>query len=575
MAVSGLSAALASKIIYVKLKMEGAIFLTLTGLAGHLVDDGLLNETDAQAAWQQAKLENLPLVSYLIKNHLLTSQAVLECCTRHFGLPLFDLAEFQPKESDLNLLDEELVRRYRLIPLRKTGQIMKVAVSDPSDRSALDALTFHTGFSLDPVLVNDEDLNRYIDKHYNKIKNERLQLKVLQKIIPEENKTKSMENSVHYEEPIIHFVNHLIHHAQQQGASDLHIEPYEHATRIRYRQDGLLYEIAEIEPHLASRVITRLKVMADLDISERRLPQDGRFQIKTRHQKIIDVRISSCPTLQGEKIVLRLLDSAKKALAIDTLGFTAKQKTLFLNKLSLPQGLILVTGPTGSGKTITLYSALNHLNTQEKNILTVEDPVEIQIKGINQVPINSKAGLDFATTLRAFLRQDPDIIMVGEIRDKETAEIALEAAQTGHLVLSTLHTNNASETLTRLISMGIAPYQLVPALTLIVAQRLIRKLCSFCKQHEKNPRSSAGLNNHKLRAYGCRHCRQGYSGRTAIFENLAMSDELVQLIMKKANVTTLLKKAKTQGFITLWETGLEKIQQGETSLAELNRVLVK
>ncbi len=549
---------------------------SLTGLAGHLVDDGLLSENEAKHASQQAQLQNLSFAAWLVKNQMVTGLSLLDCCARHFGLPVFCLDKFQPPESALRLVDEELVRRYHIIPLGKQEQLMQVGLSDPSDRSALDALTFHTGLMLDPLLVNEESLTHYIDRHYNKIKNESLQLKVLQQITPDETKIKAMETNASYEEPIIQFVDHMIHHAQQQGASDLHIEPYEHAARIRYRQDGLLYEIAQIEHHLASRVITRLKVLADLDIAERRLPQDGHFKINSRHHKIIDVRLSSCPTLHGEKIVLRLLDNSKLTRSLDALGLTSTQKALFIKKISQPQGLILVTGPTGSGKTITLYSALDYLNTQEKNILTVEDPVELQMAGINQVHINPKAGLDFAAALRAFLRQDPDVIMVGEIRDRETAEIAVQAAQTGHLVLSTLHTNSAAETLTRLISMGIAPYPLTQALTLIVAQRLLRKLCPSCKQVETSPAFTCDLGPEaqQFRAYGCRHCRQGYQGRTAIFECLTLSENLLQRIKKNASTVSLVHAAQTEGFITLREIGLEKVRQGETSFAELNRVLL-
>lgn len=371
-----------------------------------------------------------------------------------------------------------------------------------------------------------------------------------------------LENNAHHEGPVIQLVNHLLHHAQQQGASDLHIEPYQQLFRIRYRQDGLLHEVAELQTYLGLRIITRLKVMADLDIAERRLPQDGHFQINIPDQRTIDIRISTCPTLQGEKIVLRLLDNAKLSLGLHSLGFTFKQKDLFLEKISQPQGLILVTGPTGSGKTVTLYSALDHLNTKEKNILTIEDPVEIQLDGINQVNLNPKAGLDFATLLRAFLRQDPDIIMVGEIRDLETAKTAIQAAQTGHLVLSTIHSNNAAETLIRLVSMGITTDQLASALSLIVAQRLVRKYCNFCK--------GALINNH-----GCKLCHQGYKGRAGIFECLAMSENLIQLLMKNRGTALLVKAAKNEGFATLWETGLEKVHRGETSLAELHRALLK
>lgn len=379
---------------------------------------------------------------------------------------------------------------------------------------------------------------------------------------------------------VIQFVDQLFQNAVQQATSDIHIETYDRHCRIRYRQDGLLHQVAEIQNHLATRVIARLKVMASLDIAEKRLPQDGRFQIQIKPHKTIDVRISICPVLHGEKIVCRLLDNSSMALALGTLGFTTAQQSLFLEKIARPQGLILVTGPTGSGKTVTLYSALHYLNNVEKNILTVEDPVEIQLDGINQAPINLKAGLDFATTLRAFLRQDPDIIMVGEIRDKETANIAIQAAQTGHLVFSTLHTNNTVETLVRLISMGSNPYHLVNALSLIIAQRLVRKLCPQCKQIERIPKSilnKMGFQTHLTHqfycAHGCSHCTQGYKGRTGIFECLPISQEIAASMMNNDDTYTLLRVARQSGFSTLADSGFNLAIRGETSIAELNRVL--
>jgi type IV pilus assembly protein PilB len=362
------------------------------------------------------------------------------------------------------------------------------------------------------------------------------------------------EEFTNYDEPVIKFVNHVIQHALQQTASDIHIEPYTAHCRIRYRRDGILHEVAEVPSHLASRLVSRLKVMAKLDIAERRLPQDGRLQLHG-----MDIRVSTCPTLFGEKIVLRLLDPQKMSLNIDHLGFDDTQKKLFLSKIKQPQGMILVTGPTGSGKTVTLYSALHHLNTAEKNISTVEDPIEIQLTGINQVPVNPKIGLDFATVLRTFLRQDPDILMVGEIRDKETATIAIQAAQTGHLVLSTLHTNSALETITRLHSMGIEPYNIVSAVSLVIAQRLVRKLCTACKQPERIGKEIF------FRANGCDHCLQGYSGRTGIYELLPITTEITEPIL---NGTYL-----SQAHDSLYQAGLEKVHQGITSLSEIHRVI--
>ena len=364
----------------------------------------------------------------------------------------------------------------------------------------------------------------------------------------------------HSEEPIIHFVNQLLMHALQQNASDIHIEAFENHCRLRLRQDGLLFPFSELPKERAQRVITRLKIMAKLDIAESRRPQDGQFTLKLSAEQALNVRFSSCPTLQGEKVVLRLLDSAKQILDLAALGLTATQKNLLIKKLQQPQGLILVTGPTGSGKTVTLYSALDYLNSSQKNILTVEDPVEIQLKGINQVCIHSKTGLDFKTILRAFLRQDPDIIMVGEIRDSETANIALQAAQSGHLVLSTLHTNSALESWLRLFSMGLPAYQLTQALSLIIAQRLVRKVCPHC---------------HALHVKGCDHCHQGYKGRIGIFECLHFSKKLKALMLQEAHPEVLLAAAQAEGFISLETIGLEKVKQGDLSLVELDRVLLR
>lgn len=367
-------------------------------------------------------------------------------------------------------------------------------------------------------------------------------------------------------EDLISLVDHLLKHAKEEGASDIHLEPYEKSCRLRYRQDGLLYEIAELPLALASRIITRLKIMANLDITERRLPQDGRLKINHTSKPLLEIRISSCPTLHGEKLALRLLDSSTFSLPIEALGFSPEQEKLFRSKLSKPQGLILVTGPTGSGKTVSLYSALQALNTPQKNILTVEDPIEIPLAGINQVQVNPKIGLDYARTLRAFLRQDPDIIMIGEIRDRETAEIALQAAQTGHLVFATLHTNNALEAVARLNSLGSQAYPLAPALSLIIAQRLFRKLCSYCKTPDKQRQQL-------FHAKGCSRCLQGYSGRMALFECLNMSERLSNLVLNQADPSSLLKVALKEGFQTLWARGQELIKEGHTDLIELERVL--
>jgi type IV pilus assembly protein PilB len=444
----------------------------------------------------------------------------------------------------------ELIQRYRFIPLQKKENVLQIGIVDATDRQTVDALQFYTGLTIQPITISEDQLNLFIEK------NIREQNKVKHLILPKEltlenNLQVIQENPVNYDEPLIKFVDELLQHAIQQATSDIHIEPYETSCRIRYRQDGLLREITEIPIQLASRLVTRLKVMAKLDITERRLPQDGRIQ-----RNGIDIRFNSCPTLFGEKMVLRLLDASKVSLDIDSLGLNDLQKQIFLQKISQPQGLILVTGPTGSGKTVTLYSALNYLNQPEKNILTVENPVEIQLKGINQVNINPKIGLDFSNTLRTFLRQDPDIIMVGEIRDQETAAIAIQAAQTGHLVFATLHTNHALETLNRLQSMGIAPHQLASSISLIIAQRLVRKLCLQCNIQMP-----------------CGDCIDGFKNRVGIYEFLPITTPLSELIEQSASTHILMEQMKREGFVTLRESGLEKIRQGITSLTELNRII--
>jgi len=527
--------------------------ISLTGLASYLVRDNLLDITHAQQFIQQAKQENLPFVTYLVKNHLLNSQAIAHCCVKNFGLTLFDLEKYQ--NQWLQDINPELIRQYHFLPMQYEKNVLHIAISDPTDKQTLDAIVFHIGSTINPVIVLEKQLSQFIEKNLNE------QLLTLPKeLFLEENKIHIQESMINYDEPLIHFVDNLIQHAIRQSASDIHIEPFENICQIRYRKDGILYKMTEIPSQLATRLVTRLKVMAKLDITERRLPQDGRLQ---RHQ--IDIRISSCPIAFGEKIVLRLLYLEKSSLDINELGFNTFQKNLVLEKIKQPQGLILVTGPTGSGKTVTLYSALTILNSTEKNILTIEDPVEIQLQGINQVSIHAKIGLNFATTLRTFLRQDPDIIMVGEIRDHETAEIAIQAAHTGHLVLSTLHTNSAIETLNRLQAMSIAEYNIISSISLIIAQRLVRKLCQHCKLPDNHSAT--------FRAKSCKHCLHGYHGRIGIYEVLPMTEKIAELILNKKNSAALLKQAKQEGFQSLRETGLEKVNQGITSLTEINRVI--
>lgn len=543
----------------------------LNGLANHLIHEGLLTENMAEYASNMAQQRNISFITYIVKNNILSSDAIFQSCKKIFGLLTVNLEECSKYLSE-NLLSPEIIKHHRVVAISKENNILNLGIADPTDIQTLNIIQFHTDLTIQPILVREDELDKWIQTHYPENQTEPLQLEFIKNLSQDES-LMIQENIINYDEPLIKFVDHLILHARQQSASDIHIEPFEKCCRIRYRQDGILYLISEIPLHLAIRLATRLKVMAKLNIAERRLPQDGRFHC---HQT--DIRMNTCPTLFGEKIVLRLLDTNKSTLDISQLGFTEKQHTLFIDKISQPQGLILVTGPTGSGKTTTLYSALQYLNHSEKNISSAEDPIEIQINGINQVAINPKINFDYATALRSFLRQDPDILMVGEIRDYETADIAIQAAQTGHLVLSTLHTNSAVETLSRLQLIGIPIYNLINSISLIVAQRLIRKLCNVCKQPEK--KSIKMLKNLNLpeesyfyRAVGCTKCLKGYQGRLGIYEILVMTEEISSLFSSHTHPTIFLSHLKQTGFDSLYDSGLKKVMDGTTSLTELNRVL--
>lgn len=448
----------------------------------------------------------------------------------------FDLKNYDPEWLHQSQIKPEIIERYHVIPLHQDEHILHLGMTDLTNHEAISAIGFHTGLRIQPVLVNKDALNKIINTLcrpnilYSQLET------ALAKITPTEEKNSMSDHLDSNDGPVIEFVDHLIKDAVAKHVSDIHIEPFENQCRIRFRRDGMLYNAALIPLHLATQVNTRLKIMSQLNIAEKRMPQDGRFKVYAG--KKIDIRINTCPVLFGEKIALRILDAKDSALAIPSLGMTGDQQTLFIDKLARSHGLILVTGPTGSGKTMTLYSALHHLNQTEKNISTVEDPVEIELSGINQVNINPRIGLNFSTILKTILRQDPDIIMIGEIRDKETASIAVQAAQTGHLVLSTLHTNNASEAISRLQSMGISAYEFANITSLIIAQRLVRTLCAHCKHMD-----------------GCEYCCHGYTGRTGIFELLPVEQD------------------KQYDYLKLWDAGMRKVNGGITTHAELIRVL--
>ncbi len=545
----------------------------LHGLIAYLVRDGLLDEKTAQSAIQAASKQALPLTVHLIKSAILTSEQILQYCARQFRLPVFDLNEYDYSWLRHSVIHPELIYRYRVVPLKCENNILCLGITDPTNQDAIAAIAFHTGLRIQPYLVSETGLDRIINRHCQSILLTSQLESALAKISPVEEKSSQYEITENDDGPVSEFVQCLIRDALENQVSDIHIEPYHQHCRIRFRRNGLLYAAADTPPHLAARIITRLKIMAGLNIAERRLPQDGRLYLR---ESRVDIRLNTCPTLHGEKLVLRILD-ANINLDITRLGMQRAQTELFLSRLNQPQGLILVTGPTGSGKTVTLYSALHHLNQIEKNISSVEDPVEIELPGVNQININPRIGLDFAAVLRTLLRQDPDIIMVGEIRDIETATIAMQAAQTGHLVLSTLHTNNAAETIIRLQSMGISACHFITSVSLIMAQRLIRKLCQHCKQPDS---TSSRLLDKQLpdpphtiyRAHGCEHCHQGYQGRTGIFELIPITDKIAQCIQSPASSMDIQSIIRDEKWMLLWEAGLDAVKSGITSYAELLRV---
>jgi len=559
----------------------------LSGLAKRLVVDGLLDEDGATEIQEKALKSRKPFVSYLVENRLLPGSAIASSACQEFGLPLFDLSAMELDNAPIALVDEKLIRQHHALPLFKRGNRLFVALSDPTNLQALDEIKFHTALSTETILVEEDKLSKAIetaldsaDSSMSDLLDEDLDNLEVSGGEEDENKNDSMEADID-DTPVVRFVNKVLLDAINKGASDIHIEPYEKVFRIRFRQDGVLHEVASPPTSMANRLISRLKVMSRMDIAERRVPQDGRIKMALSKKRAIDFRVNSCPTLFGEKVVLRILDPTSAQLGIDALGYEEDQKQLYMKHLNKPYGMILVTGPTGSGKTVSLYTGLNILNTSDRNISTCEDPVEINLTGINQCNMNTKAGLTFAKALRAFLRQDPDIIMVGEIRDLETAEIAIKAAQTGHMVMSTLHTNDAPQTLTRLANMGVPPYNIASSVNLIIAQRLARRLCPNCKKPVDIPREALleegfreqDVDGLKLYApAGCDQCADGYKGRVGIYQVMPVSEAMGRIIMENGNAMQLADQARQEGIADLRESGLKKVQQGITSLEEINRV---
>jgi type IV pilus assembly protein PilB len=559
----------------------------LSGLARRLVMDGLLEENEATTAHEAALKKRTHFVSYLVENKILKSRDIAWSGSQEFGVPLFDLKAMDMESAPLKMVSEKLIQQHNALPLIKRGNRLYIAVSDPTNLGAIDEFKFHTGINTEAVLVEEDQLRDAIQSALEALDTTMSELMDADldnldvSSGDDENKDGDVSESDIDDTPVVRFVNKVLLDAINSGASDIHLEPYEKEFRVRFRSDGVLHEITSPPRSLALRIIARLKVMSRMNIAERRVPQDGRIKMNLSRNRSIDFRVNTLPTLHGEKVVLRILDASAAQIGVDALGFEEEQKDLFTKAINKPYGMVLVTGPTGSGKTVSLYTGLNMLNTPDRNISTCEDPVEINVMGINQVNVNPVAGLDFSVALRAFLRQDPDIIMVGEIRDLETAEIAVKAAQTGHLVLSTLHTNDAPQTLTRLANMGVPPYNIASAVHLIMAQRLARRLCNNCKKELDIPREAllkAGFEEDRINdlkvfgAVGCDQCTNGYKGRVGIYQVMPVSEEMGRIIMEGGNSLQLEEQAKLEGVADLRESGLKKVAAGVTSLEEVDRV---
>jgi type IV pilus assembly protein PilB len=529
--------------------------------------------------------KNKPFIRFLIEDKHLDSKNIAKVLSKNFGFPQIQLEHFDISLIPEGIRNEKLITKHNALPLYLRGKVLFVAMSDPTNLDALEEIQFNSGFSTELILCDDVSLQAVIEKVLED-ENDALDISDIDSAelasIDVEDPAKQEDTSNKEDDaPIVVFINKILLDAIKKGASDLHFEPYEKAYRIRFRVDGILTEVAKPPVALASRMSARLKVMSKLDIAERRVPQDGRIKLALSKKKSIDFRVSTLPTMWGEKIVMRILDSSSAMLGIDMLGYEPEQKKIYTEALAQPQGMILVTGPTGSGKTVSLYTGLNILNTEQRNISTAEDPVEINLEGINQVQINNRAGLTFPSALRSFLRQDPDIVMVGEIRDLETAEISIKAAQTGHLVLSTLHTNSAAETLTRLLNMGVPSYNVASSVSIIIAQRLARRLCTQCREEEhlsEQQLIEQGFPADKLaditlyKAVGCSHCTGGYKGRVGIYEVIKISPEISSIIMEGGNSLDIAKQCQKEGYNNLRQSGLQKAMNGMTSLAEINRV---
>jgi type IV pilus assembly protein PilB len=568
--------------------MQQPMLAGLTGMARRLVTENVLGEAEVRKAVQDAAEKRISLAAWLVDHKLVDGSRLSQVASIEFGMPLMDISGVNTANMPLDLVTEALITKHEALPLMKRGKRLFIGIADPTQSHALDEIKFHSNHMVEPVLVERGQLRRVIESALAAMNatvpgldDSSLDELALEGGDDDGDAMTGIDATANDDAPIVKFVNKILVDAIKRGASDIHFEPFETVYRVRLRMDGILRIVATAPIKLGNRIASRLKVMSGLDIAERRVPQDGRIKLNLTKTRAIDFRVSTLPTLFGEKIVLRILDGSSAKLGIDKLGYEDVQKQLYLDAIEKPYGMVLVTGPTGSGKTVSLYTALNILNTEGRNISTVEDPVEIRVEGINQVQQNTKRGMTFAAALRSFLRQDPDVIMVGEIRDLETAEIAVKAAQTGHMVLSTLHTNDAPQTISRLMNMGIAPYNITSSVTLIIAQRLARRLHD-CKREIVLPPAAllaegftqeeidAGLTIYE--AVGCDGCNEGYKGRVGIYQVMPMVEDIQKIVLAGGNALQIAEVAKAAGINDLRASALLKVKNGVTSLAEINRV---
>jgi type IV pilus assembly protein PilB len=566
---------------------------SLGGLPQRLVQDGVVEEAAMLEALNASRERKTSVVTQLVTSGAANARDIAVAASNEFGVPLFDLDSVTVDLDVIKLVNDKLLAKHRVLPIFRRGKRLFLAVADPTNLHAIDEIKFQTSLGIEAVVVEDDKLQKAIDKAIEQADaqmpalsdDEGMDLDALETSGGDDGPDDKVTRDDVEDAPIVRFVNKVMLDAIRRGASDIHFEPYEKTYRVRLRMDGVLKELAQPPVQLAQKLSARLKVMARLDIAERRVPQDGRIKMKLSKTRAIDFRVSTCPTLFGEKIVMRILDPTAATLGIDALGYEPFQKDIYMKNLAKPQGMILVTGPTGSGKTVSLYTGLHILNREDTNISTAEDPAEINLPGVNQVNVNPKVGLTFAAAMRAFLRQDPDVIMVGEIRDLETAEIAIKAAQTGHLVLSTLHTNDAPQTLTRLVDMGVKPYAIATSVSLIIAQRLARRLCNSCKQPLDVPKEALlkeGFTEAEIGAgiklfgpKGCQSCSDGYKGRVGIYQVLPITESIARIILAAGSAVDISAQAAKDGVWDLRRSGLEKVKAGFTSLEEVNSVTIE